>query len=51
MRVKYTQGKTYKYCYAEKNHASPGKLTVLMVHGFSGSKDNWVSVVDVRIVT
>ena len=37
-------------CYAERGVASPDHSSIIFIHGFGSSKDNWLSVVEVGAV-
>ncbi|ELU00698.1 hypothetical protein CAPTEDRAFT_224195 [Capitella teleta] len=41
MRVKCVRGKQYSYAYAERGAPSDREPSLVFVHGFSASKDNW----------
>ena len=47
LRPSYVRAGKYTYCYAERGTRSPDKSTILLVHGFSASKDQWVPIVQV----
>ena len=48
MRTKTVQAGDYIWCYAEKNERNPERLSLLLVHGFSASKDMWIQLIKVR---
>ncbi|KAK6174814.1 hypothetical protein SNE40_013389 [Patella caerulea] len=42
MNVKYIKNKDFTYCYAERGVKQKDKLTILAVHGFTGSKEQYL---------
>lgn len=46
----YVAGAKLTHCYAERGQRQPGHASLVFVHGLSGSKDNWNSIVDVRAI-
>merc|ERR1719394_2145847 len=43
MKVKYIQDQDFLFCYGEKNKPHPDKTSVVFIHGFSASKDQWLT--------
>ncbi len=39
--------KTTRFSYYEKGSRIPGQSTMIFIHGFSSSKEAWVSLVEV----
>ena len=46
----YVASAKLTHCYAERGQRQPGHASLVFVHGLSGSKDNWNSIVDVRAI-
>ncbi|XP_059147198.1 monoacylglycerol lipase ABHD6-like [Physella acuta] len=42
MKIKFVKHSGGTLCYAEKNVPQPDKLSIVFVHGFSSSKDQWI---------
>ena len=50
-RVKYvTLADSYKLCYCERGQpsSSPKEPTLVLLHGYSGSKSTWTGTINVR---
>ena len=47
MTVRYVDGRKFRYCYAERGVPSSSAPTMIFVHGFSASLDNWLPVIKV----
>jgi abhydrolase domain-containing protein 6 len=45
LRKRYVTVGKYRYCYAERGRHNKEKSTILLVHGFSASKDMFVPIV------
>lgn len=47
LRLRYVRAGKYRYCYGERGRPSHNKTSLVLVHGFSASKDMWVPIVQV----
>jgi len=43
LTIKYEQLGGSKFCYAERGTSTPERSSIVFVHGFTSSKDSWVS--------
>lgn len=43
-RVKFVRRDDRHYCYAERGHQQKDRSTLVLVHGFSASKDQWLGI-------
>ncbi|KAH9512570.1 Alpha beta hydrolase [Bulinus truncatus] len=43
MKTKFIGDEEMIFCYGERNSPQPGKPSLVFVHGFSSSKDQWIS--------
>ncbi|ESO99543.1 hypothetical protein LOTGIDRAFT_231126 [Lottia gigantea] len=44
MSVKFVGDENYMYCYGERGSKNPKKTSILMIHGFSASKDMFLGL-------
>ena len=52
MKIKYVKDdKNFTFCYAEKNRYQSGKTSVVLVHGFTSSKDQWIAMFKVICIS
>ncbi|CAL1548087.1 unnamed protein product [Lymnaea stagnalis] len=42
MYIKYIGNEEFIFCYAERNAPQPNRTSLVFVHGFSSSKDQWI---------
>uniref|UniRef100_A0A0B7ABT1 acylglycerol lipase n=1 Tax=Arion vulgaris TaxID=1028688 RepID=A0A0B7ABT1_9EUPU len=43
MKIKFVGDENFVFCYGEKNSARLDKTSIVFIHGFSSSKDQWVA--------
>jgi len=51
LKIHYVDVKGKTFCYAERGTPSSNIASIIFIHGFTASKDNWLSVVDVCLFT
>ncbi len=49
LRPHYVKAGKYVYCYGERGAPRDDRSSLLLVHGFSSSKDQWVQIVQVCV--
>ena len=49
MQVKFIGDEDYVFCYGERGQKSPDRSSILLIHGFTSSKDQWNSAFKVKI--
>uniref|UniRef100_A0A2C9KHV8 acylglycerol lipase n=1 Tax=Biomphalaria glabrata TaxID=6526 RepID=A0A2C9KHV8_BIOGL len=49
MKINYVGDEEMIFCYGERNRPQANKPSIVFVHGFSSSKDQWISCFKVRV--
>ena len=50
MQVKFVGDEEYVFCYGERGQRSEDRTSILFVHGFTSSKDQWNTAFKVKAV-
>ncbi|RUS82289.1 hypothetical protein EGW08_009967 [Elysia chlorotica] len=56
VEIKFVGDQNYVFCYGEKNEPQPNKTSIIFLHGFTSSKDQWVPIIkrlpsDIHMIT